>query len=44
VRRIYCKITGFGQKALAVEMERYREVVAVAKRKALSPKTFAYGI
>jgi DNA-binding PadR family transcriptional regulator len=42
-RRIYYKITGLGQKSLASELERYREVVAVAKQKRLSPKTFAYG-
>ena len=43
-RRIYYKITGLGQKALAAELERYSEVVAVAKQKQLSPSTFAYGI
>ena len=43
-RRIYYKITGLGQKALAAELQRYREVVAVAKQKRLSPSTFAYGI
>jgi DNA-binding PadR family transcriptional regulator len=43
-RRIYYRITGFGQKTLAAELERYREVVAVAKRKQLSPSTFAYGV
>ncbi len=43
-RRVYYKITGLGQKALAAELERYREVVAVAKQKRLSPNTFAYGI
>ncbi len=42
-RRIYYKITGLGQKTLAAELERYREVVAVAKKKRLSPNTFAYG-
>ncbi len=42
-RRVYYKITGLGQKALAAELERYREVVAVAKRKTLSPNTYAYG-
>src|SRR5919204_2846788 len=30
-RRIYYKITGLGQAALGAELERYREVVAVAK-------------
>ena len=43
-RRIYYTITGLGQKALASELQRYREVVAVAKQKRLSPSTFAYGI
>jgi len=43
-RRIYYKITSLGQKALAAELERYREVVAVAKQKWLSPDTFAYVI
>jgi DNA-binding PadR family transcriptional regulator len=42
-RRVYYKITGLGRKALAAELERYREVVAVAKSKTLSPKS-AYGI
>ena len=43
-RRIYYKITGFGRKALAAELERYREVVAVAKENQLLPGTSAYGI
>ena len=43
-RRVYYKITRLGQKALAAELERYREVVAVAKQKRLSPNTFAYGM
>ena len=43
-RRVYYKITGLGQKALAAELERYREVVAVAKHKRLSPNGNAYGI
>ncbi len=42
-RRIYYRITGLGQKALAAELQRYREVVAVAKQKRLSPSTVAYG-
>ena len=41
-RRVYYKITGLGQKALTAEVQRYREVLAVAKRKALSPNTFIY--
>jgi DNA-binding PadR family transcriptional regulator len=42
-RRVYYKITGLGQKALAAELERYRGVVAVAEQKRLLPNTFAYG-
>ena len=34
-RRVYYKITGIGQKALVAELDRYREVVAVAKQKRL---------
>ncbi len=43
-RRIYYKISGLGKKALAGELTRYREVVAVGKQKRLSPNTFAYGV
>ena len=43
-RRIYYKITGLGRKALAAELERYREVVEVGKQKRLLPDTFAYGV
>ncbi len=43
-RRVYYKITGLGEKALAAELERYREVVAVVEHKRLSPNTYAYGI
>ncbi len=43
-RRIYYKITGLGQKALKAELERYTEVVKVAKQRKLSPKAFSYGI
>lgn len=43
-RRIYYKITALGQKTLAAELERYHEVVAVAKQKRLSPRGAAYGI
>jgi DNA-binding PadR family transcriptional regulator len=41
-RRVYYEITGEGQTALAAELQRYREVVAVAEQKQLSP-TFALG-
>lgn len=43
-RRVYYKITSLGQNVLAEELERYRAVVAVAKRNLLSPNTHAYGI
>jgi DNA-binding PadR family transcriptional regulator len=39
-RRVYYKITGAGQRALAAELDRYREVVAVARR--LAPNAFTY--
>lgn len=42
-RRVYYEITGLGQTTLTAELQRYREVVAVAKRKQLSPGTTAYG-
>lgn len=38
-RRVYYKITALGQKALSAELERYREVVALARQKRLSPNT-----
>lgn len=41
-RRIYYRLTGAGQKALAAELERYREVVSVAKSKRLSLNASAY--
>ena len=43
-RRVYYKITELGETTLAAELERYREVVAVAKKKQLVPSSFAYGI
>jgi DNA-binding PadR family transcriptional regulator len=42
-RRVYYQITGLGQKALAAELERYREVVAISKKKQLAPNALAYG-
>ena len=42
-RRIYYKITGPGKRALAAELERYREVVGVARQKRLAPKPITYG-
>jgi DNA-binding PadR family transcriptional regulator len=43
-RRVYYRITALGRATLAAELERYREVVAVAKKKQLAPSSFAYGI
>lgn len=40
-RRIYYTITGAGRKALEAELSRYREVVAVATEKRLTPNAFA---
>lgn len=42
-RRIYYELTGLGQRALAAELQRYREVVAVAAQRRLSAKKLAYG-
>lgn len=43
-RRIYYRITGAGQKALAAELARYRDVMTVARKRRLSPNTtFAHG-
>jgi DNA-binding MarR family transcriptional regulator len=36
-RRVYYQLTGPGRKALAAELDRYREIVAVAQRKSLIP-------
>ena len=37
-RRVYYELTGQGREALAAELERYREVVAVARTRALLPR------
>lgn len=42
-RRIYYRITGSGQKALAAELDRYRDLVALANEKKLHLETFDYG-
>ena len=42
-RRVYYKITALGKKELARELQRYCDVIAVAKLKGLSPDTFVYG-
>jgi DNA-binding PadR family transcriptional regulator len=41
-RRIYYETTGLGQKTLAAELQRYRQIVAVAGRKRISPKALTY--
>lgn len=41
-RRVYYKITALGQKALAAELERYDEIVAIAKQQRLLATGFAY--
>ncbi|MBA3587690.1 MAG: PadR family transcriptional regulator [Chloroflexi bacterium] len=43
-RRIYYTLTGLGRKALTAELNRYRDVVAVAQDKHLTPNAFADGI
>jgi DNA-binding PadR family transcriptional regulator len=43
-RRIYYSLTGLGRKALEAELDRYREVVAVATEKHVSPIATADGI
>jgi len=43
-RRIYYTITALGRKALDAELDRYREVVAVASEKRLTPNAFADGV
>ena len=40
-RRIYYAITGLGRRALEAELDRYREVVAVATEKHVSPIAIA---
>ncbi len=42
-RRIYYMLTGLGRKALDAELDRYRDVVAVATDKRLSRNAFADG-
>jgi DNA-binding PadR family transcriptional regulator len=42
-RRIYYALTGIGQKALAAELDRYRDVVAVATEKRLTRNVVAGG-
>jgi DNA-binding PadR family transcriptional regulator len=42
-RRVYYKITALGQRALAAELNRYREVVAVAREMRLASHAMSYG-
>jgi DNA-binding PadR family transcriptional regulator len=42
-RRIYYTLTALGRKALAAELDRYREVVAMATEKRITPNAFADG-
>lgn len=41
-RRVYYTITALGQKALAAELERYDDVVALAKRKTIWTLSYDY--
>ena len=43
-RRNYYTLTGLGRKALSAELDRYREVVAVATEKHVTPIAVADGI
>lgn len=43
-RRVYYKITALGQKSLGAELQRYHEVVALARQKRLTPKELLYGL
>ena len=43
-RRVYYKITALGQATLAAELERYREVVAVAKKRQLATNSLAHAL
>ncbi len=43
-RRIYYRITGVGEKALADELERYNSIVVLARELKLLPKNFAYDV
>jgi DNA-binding PadR family transcriptional regulator len=42
-RRVYYRITALGRKTLAAELQRYREVVAIALAKSLLPNTMGVG-
>ena len=40
-RRVYYRITALGQQTLAAELQRYRQVVAVAHERSLIPKAMS---
>lgn len=42
-RRVYYEITAHGQRVLAEELVRYRQVVTLAEVKQLTPHSRAYG-
>ena len=42
-RRIYYQLTGVGRRALEAELDRYRDVVAVAAEKHVAPTAVADG-
>ena len=42
-RRIYYTLSALGRTALSAELDRYREVVAVATEKRITPNAFADG-
>jgi DNA-binding PadR family transcriptional regulator len=42
-RRIYYELTGLGRDALAAELDRYREIVGVARRRRLAPSGGTHG-
>ncbi len=41
-RRVYYRITGAGEKALAAELERFDRIVSLARKQKLLPKHLAY--
>lgn len=41
-RRIYYRITGVGEKALAAELERFDRIVSLARKQKLLPKHLVY--
>jgi DNA-binding MarR family transcriptional regulator len=41
-RRIFYELTGYGRQTLAAELQRYREVVALANRGPRSPKALTH--